>query len=219
MRRTGLPFAAGYMPVWMGAMACYLLASLVAWRREGGPPGLRHLATRFRLKGFGRRDWVWLAALLGSFLAVSVAISALGPALASQALLAPPGEFPPELDPTKPGGIVLGVFMGVALRGKWWFAFAYLIGWALNIVGEESWFRGYLLPRQEAAYGDRAWAVHSLFWALNHLWQGWPLVILIPYAFLWSYIAQRAKNTTIFIVAHGLPNLLPLVFIAAGVLG
>lgn len=40
--------------------------------------------------------------------------------------------------------------MGVRLKGQWWIAVIYFIGWGLNIFGEEFWFRGYMLPRQES---------------------------------------------------------------------
>ena len=40
--------------------------------------------------------------------------------------------------------------MGMPLAGKWWVAVVFFVaGWLLNIFGEEFWFRGYILPRQE----------------------------------------------------------------------
>ena len=109
--------------------------------------------------------------------------------------------------------------MGVVLKGKWWIAVLYFVGWVFNIFGEEFFFRGYLLPRQEAAYGKRAWLVHGLTWTVHHLWQSWTLVILFPYAFLWSFLIQRGKNTWIPILVHGAGNLIPLIVILTGVIG
>jgi hypothetical protein len=41
-------------------------------------------------------------------------------------------------------------FMGLPLQGQWWVAVYYtLVLVCANIAGEELWWRGYLLPRQE----------------------------------------------------------------------
>jgi membrane protease YdiL (CAAX protease family) len=130
-----------------------------------------------------------------------------------------PAAFPAELDPSNPEGRVPGEFMRVELKGQWWIAVVYFLGWVLNIFGEEFWFRGFMLPRQEVAYGRWAWSLHGLVWTINHLFQVWTLVILFPYAFLWSYIIQRGKNTWIPIIAHGAANLIPLIVIIIGVIG
>lgn len=219
VKRTGRPFASGYLPAWIGIMATYFLASIIAFKLEGNKVSIAEFAKRYRLKGIRGRDWIWLLALLVSFLVVAVSVTLLGKRLSSTPPLTPPESFPPELNPSKSRGIVPGVFMGMSLQGNWWVAAVYLLGWIMNILGEEFWYRGFMLPRQEVAYGDRAWILHGVVWALNHLWQGWTLIILFPYSFLWSFIIQRARNTTIPIIVHGLGNLSVLIFIIAGVLG
>src|SRR5205807_1973574 len=61
-------------------------------------------------------------------------------------------------------------FMGVPLAGAWWILVYYaLVMLACNIGGEELWWRGYLLPRQEAAFGKAAWIIHGMYWSLFHL--------------------------------------------------
>jgi hypothetical protein len=61
-------------------------------------------------------------------------------------------------------------FMGIPLPGSWWipvyYAFMILV---FNIVGEELWWRGYALPRQELAFGKMTWVVHGIFWSAFHL--------------------------------------------------
>ena len=44
------------------------------------------------------------------------------------------------------------MFMGMPLKGAWWLVVFYTIGWILNILGEELWYRGFMLPRQELAH-------------------------------------------------------------------
>ncbi len=199
-------------------MFLYFVASLVVYRLEDRPLRLGSFLERYRISPLRGKDWLWLLALLGSFAAISTLVLGLGPKLSAIPLLAPPASFPPELDPSK-GALTAGVFMGLPLKGQWWVAAVYFMGWVFNILGEEFWFRGYMLPRQEAAYGKKAWVSHALVWALHHVWQGWTLVVLLPYSFLWCYLIQRGRNTLIPIAVHGLGNAIPLVAIVIGVIG
>jgi len=156
--------------------------------------------------------------VIGTIIAIA-GLNFLGGTLSSIPLFSMPPEFPPELNPNHPNGLITGEFMGLPLKGQWWLVIVYFIGWVLNIFREEFWFRRYILPRQEVAYGNRAWISHGVIWAANHLFQVWTLVILFPYAFLWSYFIQRGKNTCIPIIVHGLGNFIPLVVIIIGVIG
>lgn len=76
-----------------------------------------------------------------------------------------------------------------------------------NIFGEEFWFRGYMLPRQERARGEYAWVLNGLLFTVLHMWQKWNLLLLLPGALGAAYVVQRRRNTWILIVAHGIPNL------------
>jgi len=219
VREHSIPFLYAYLPWWIGFMSLYFVSSFVAYRLEGNPLTLTHFANRYRLRKMRGGDWLWFAALLTTFVIAIAGLAVWGEKLSSLPGLSMPTAFPAELNPSNPAGMVPGEFMGVSLEDQWWIAGVYFIGWMLNIFGEEFWFRGYMLPRQEAAYGKWAWSVHGLIWALNHVWQVWTLVILLPYSFLWSFIIQRGKNTWIPIVIHGLGNLVPLIVIIAGVIG
>jgi membrane protease YdiL (CAAX protease family) len=56
------------------------------------------------------------------------------------------------------------------LRGAWWILFYYAVVMLVcNIGGEELWWRGYVLPRQELAFCKAAWVVHGIFWSAFHL--------------------------------------------------
>lgn len=60
--------------------------------------------------------------------------------------------------------------MGIAIAGHWWILTYYIfILLCFNIAGEELWWRGYILPRQEAASGKIASLMHGLLWAAFHL--------------------------------------------------
>jgi membrane protease YdiL (CAAX protease family) len=220
LKTNPIPFLYLYLPWWIvfsGSITS--LAALIAYRLEGNSFTWRHFKARFRLHMIRGAEWRWLWLLLLTFAGAVALMQLIGPRLASIPGLAMPVSFPPELNPSDPAGLVPGEFMGVTLAGKWWLPAVYFIGWVMNIMGEELWFRGYMLPRQEAAYGGKAWILHGVVWSLHHLWQRWTLPVLAPYSFLWSYIIQRGRNTTIPIVVHGAGNLIPLVVIVRGVSG
>jgi len=219
VEKTDTPFLYAYLPWWIFFMLVYFIASFVAYKLEGNVFTLSKFAHRYRLHPIRGREWFWFFALLITFAIALAGLGIWGDELSSLPALSMPTAFPAELDPSNPDGRVPGEFMGVTLKGRWWIAVVYFLGWVLNIFGEEFWFRGFMLPRQEVAYGKWAWGLHGLVWTINHLFQVWTLVILFPYAFLWSYIIQRGKNTWIPIIAHGAANLIPLIVIIIGVIG
>lgn len=89
-------------------------------------------------------------------------------------------------------------------KGKYWLLLIWLPYWILNILGEEFFWRGVMLPRQEIAFGKHAWLVHGFGWGLFHIAFGWQLLItLIPLIFIQSYIVQKTKNSWVGVIMHG----------------
>ena len=109
--------------------------------------------------------------------------------------------------------------MGMPLKGNWWIVVVYFIGWFFNIVGEEFWFRGYILPRQELAFGKNAWVVNALMFTLTHIYQPWILIAILPSILLLVYVVQTHKNTWISIIQHGVVNIGVLILLVVGVVG
>jgi membrane protease YdiL (CAAX protease family) len=88
----------------------------------------------------------------------------------------------------------------------------------LNVFGEELWWRGYILSRQELAFGKWTWVVHGIFWNVFHSFFYWELIALLPGCLALSYVAYKSKSTWPGIIAH-FANLLPtLILILIGVL-
>ena len=95
-----------------------------------------------------------------------------------------------------------------------------LVSLAVATIGEELWWRGYILPRQELAHGQGTWFVHGVLWCLFHLFAPWNVLSILPGCLALSFVAQRLKNTWPAIIAHGLANgLLVLIVVVAGILG
>jgi len=142
--------------------------------------------------------------------------------LASFSLLAPPDYWPAELKPTiqsaSANNVIPSEFMGISLAGNWWILIVLLISLVIATFGEELWWRGYILPRQELAHGKQTWVIHGLLWTSFHLFAPWNLIAILPGSLALSYVAQRLKNTWPAVIAHGLANgLLVLTVVVMGI--
>lgn len=102
-------------------------------------------------------------------------------------------------------------FMEVPLRGAWWIIVYYAVVMLVcNIGGEELWWRGYVLPRQELAFGKSAWVIHGILWSAFHLFMQptlWDTVRMAITGVALSFVAQRTKSTWPGIVGHSFGNL------------
>jgi membrane protease YdiL (CAAX protease family) len=207
IRRTGSPYLVGYLIGWLATMTLFLAAALVGYRLEGNPIHWKCLAPRFRLSRMSSRDWLWTASLFVVSMALYLGLGFTAPLLARIPFLAPHPLMPPDFGPGAAAARLPGVFMGMTLAGQWWVAAVFILGWLLNIAGEELWFRGYLLPGQELAMGRRAWIANGLAFGFNHIWQPWNLLLIVPSALIGAWVVQRRRNTWILMIMHGLMNL------------
>lgn len=102
--------------------------------------------------------------------------------------------------------------------GRYWIFVAWLPFWLLNILGEEILWRGVVLPRQEQAFGARAWAVNGAGWLLFHIAFGWRFVLmLIPICFILPWVAQRRRSSWPGVLIHAGLNGPASVTIALGI--
>src|SRR5688572_9689394 len=87
--------------------------------------------------------------------------------------------------------------------GQYYILLLWLPFFALNIIGEELWWRGFIQPRQEPVFGRGTWLVQGLLHGAFHFSFGpgvmfvlWPALFGIP----WS--VQRSRNTSVGMVVH-----------------
>ena len=151
-----------------------------------------------------RQKWVFIAILLGMLVKRNAAL--FQPTLQSVRFFDPSGfhtEFFSHFGPHD--------FMGVPLQGAWWIPVYYAVVMLVcNIGGEELWWRGYVLPRQELAFGRAAWVVHGICWSAFHLFMQptlWDTVRMAITGVALSFVAQRTKSTWPGIVGHSFGNL------------
>jgi membrane protease YdiL (CAAX protease family) len=67
---------------------------------------------------------------------------------------------------------------------------------SIALLAEEFMWRGYLLPRQEKIYGNKAWLVNGLLWGyILHFFLLWQFISFLPGMLMTPFIAQKTKNT------------------------
>jgi len=215
----GQPFLVGYLVAWVSMEALIFLASLLSFKIEGNALDWSGLKKRYRIKRIQRGDIGWAVVTLVVMLGTYLALGFTAHWLTDFPAFAPHPAFPPELKPGAVQDIIPGIFMGMQLQGLWWVLIAYLIGWFLNIAGEEMWFRGFMLPRQELTHGKVAWRVNGLCFNFFHIMWKWNLIALLPGSLFLSYVIQRRQNTSVAMLVHGVLNISTAIAIAAGVAG
>jgi membrane protease YdiL (CAAX protease family) len=202
--------------------AILLVAAGIAYRAEGRPLTWAAFAERLRLRPMTwRQVLVALVAFVISWLGTGLlGLTALW-LIAAFPALAPPDFFPALLDPrVRLTGEGFVSFVGEPLAGNWSVPLLYFVMLAFNIFGEEFWWRGIVLPRQELAHGRWTWVVHGLLWTLFHVpFYPWQIFALLPTCLSLAWVCQRQRNTTPGILVHWLYNGLPLVVALAAAAG
>jgi membrane protease YdiL (CAAX protease family) len=219
VERSSVPYFKGYLVGYVLTMAFFFVAALVAYHLEGNPWSWQMFKVRFRLKKLTKGDWLWIFGLIALVFLTYFGLGFTGNWIHAVPFLAPPESWPPEFGPGGTSHLVFGEFMGMPLKGQWGLVLVYFIGWFMNIFGEEFWFRGYILPRQELAFGALAWLVNGLMFTFNHLWEPWILIAILPSTLLIVYIVQKRGNTWISIIQHGVVNLSLLIYLLGGAAG
>src|SRR5262249_39301413 len=182
------PIFAWYLSGTVVVLAPMLIfGSTMAWR-ELPAPTLSEWRRRLRLSPINRGDAVWT--ILGLLVIV----------IASAAILALSRHLDPSFKPS-PSFLAQSPGWKLSVFAAWIPLFV------TNILGEELCWRGYVLPRQEAAWGRAAWLGNGIPWCLFHWSLGWPiLVTLLPITLLLPWIVQRRRNTSVGIIIHGVFN-------------
>ena len=163
-----------------------LLTAVLLLYRERGPGRMASLGGRLWLRAMDGRDWFWA---VGGLAAVGVLTGGIGAAL--RMLQLEKGLHPSFMafEPLGPG--------------RYWILGAWLPFFVLNIVGEEFVWRAVALPRQEVAFGGRAWLVNGILWVLFHAAFPWQVLLtLVPITLILPYVVQRRRSTWVGVVIH-----------------
>lgn len=222
--RNGMPLFFNYLIVYATAPMLMLIAAAVFFfYHDEKDHTFSRFKKRFRFNKMDAKSWLWTILLTLFMFASASLFSFISRWLASIPHLGPPDFWPDELNPTKGGGAmgsgIPSSLMGIPLSGNWWVFFVMLFSLIIATFGEELWWRGYILPRQEEVHGKKTWIIHGVLWTLFHSYAPWNLVTLLPGCLALSFVAQKLKNTWPGIIAHGAANgLLVLVITMLGIL-
>lgn len=201
-------------------LALLIIASVIAFKKEGNVMEWKVFKNRFRLHRLSFKMWLLaIGAFIGIFIIYGIAIR-LNLILINNGIIPMPESLPAWLDTR--GGIPSMAVMDQAfggLSGNWIALVAYIAFLFFNVFGEELWWRGYILPRQELTFGKWVWLIHGLLWTLFHVFKWWDILGLLPLTLMIPFLVWRHKNTTIGIVIHFLINGFGLIPILIGVLG
>lgn len=197
-----------------------LVASLIAYRWEGNPLRWSALKIRFRLYQMDGKSWLWVIGILVLSLMGFGLFSQIESGLINIGIMPLPASLPAFLDPRNSVSSLLALdeaFGG--LKGNWIGLAAFGVLLFFNIIGEEFWWRGYILPRQELVFRKWTWVVHGVLWACFHFFKWWDIIALLPMTLALAFMVCRLKNTTTGIVVHSIFNGLGALGILMGVLG
>ena len=221
LTRLGLSRFEAYVVSFTVPAAILFALAFGFYRWDGYPLTWTDIKTRFRLFPMTGKDWLWA---IGGFLITFLSIGAFSftAPLLIQAFpaIAPPEFFPPWQQPGAALDTAAFVsYIGAPLQGNWGVVILFFLVLFFNIFGEELWWRGYILPRQEKVHGRWTWAIHGLLWLFWHVvFYPWQIFALLPICLILPYIAQRRQNTWVAIVIH-LQNAIILLFVLAMVIG
>lgn len=200
---TGLePIVFWFICGGLGVFTPLIIAGVTMLRKEGYKFTSETFVRRLRFRTMTRRDWSYSLVAL-----VVIGILTVGIMFIMQNLIPNFNHTPPfmTLEPLS--------------SGRYWLLVVWLPYWLLNIGGEEFFWRGVLLPRQEVAFGKKTWILHGTGWAIFHLAFGWQLlVMLLPLLYIESYVVQKTQNTWTGVFLHGVINGPSFIAIALGVM-
>jgi len=178
-------------------------AAFVFYRLDGHPWQMPAILARFRLNRLSGRDLAWSGLAVLAVGGLTYGVMAVGQSL-------------------WPGFSAQPSFMAMTplQAGDYWLLAAWLPLFFFNIWGEGLFWRGYIFPRQELAFGRHTWWLHGALWAMFHVAFGGPLLVtLLPIIFVTAFVVQKTRNTWPDIIIHTLINGSGFLLVAFGIVG
>jgi membrane protease YdiL (CAAX protease family) len=227
---VGRPFipAGGTTPTWLRLLiivlgtGAELLAGLVLLGREGYRLTPGALRDRIRLRWpKGGKAWGLAAVVFVLGMSISMAMGPVNRALAAVPGFVPPAWWGVASNPTIKVTGAADVFPDVDLTGNYGFVVLYIvIGFVFNIVGEEVYYRGYLLPRMRGAFGKWDWVANGVLFTLKHVYQRWLYPGILVGGLSFAFAAGPLASLPLAMAYHWVGNFLfQVVFLVMAALG
>jgi len=157
--RVGVHPIINYTLTLTGPVALLFAASFAALKIDGYKLNRRTIRLRFRLFRLSKREWIWTVGLTLFMFAGNFLLFPTQDWLLDNRNLSLPDYLPSTLDPRV---TVQGIPPEFETTPLAWLILFQLLFLFFNIFGEEFWWRGYILPRQEIVYGHYTWIVHGV---------------------------------------------------------
>jgi membrane protease YdiL (CAAX protease family) len=218
----------GTIPTWFRLLVFVLgggaemAAGLVLLRREGYRISIAALRNRIRFR-WPKSTKAW--GLAGIVLVIGMGLSmAMEPA--NRALATIPGFTPPQWwgaagNPTIKIYGAADYFPDINLLGNYLFVLLYFaIGLVFNIIGEELYYRGYLLPRMRGTFGRWDWVANGILFTLKHVYQRWLFPGILVGGLCYGFAAGILGSLPLAMVYHWAGNFLfQMIFLVQAALG
>jgi membrane protease YdiL (CAAX protease family) len=218
----------GTTPTWVFLAAIVfgagaeLVAGLVLLHREGYSVGPNTLRDRIRLRWpSGWRAWIVALIVLALGMGLGMAAGPLNAKLATVPGFVPPSWWPGVSNPTIQVQGASDVFPDINLRGNYLFVLLYFtVGLVFNILGEEIYYRGYLLPRMRGVFGAWDWIANGILFTLKHVYQRWMYPGILVGGLSFAFAAGPLASLPLAMVFHWVGNfLLSMIFLVAAAAG
>ena len=187
---------------------------------ERRPFKISKFSIRMRYPRISWKDFAWgIVIFILGFLGFGL-MSLLTSYIISHGMIPLPEKIAIMDDPNSSLSVqLLNIAAGGQIQGKWYIVIIFTFVLFFNIVGEELWWRGIILPRQEVSLKKKAWIVNGTFWAFFHIFKYWEILNLLPFCLLNAFIAQKRQNNWSPLIAHLFMNISGYIFVLVAVAG
>lgn len=200
-------------------MMLLFILSFYVLKKERGKITWQDIKDRFRLKKMSKKDWLYTAGLLIFISAFHAFLSFTPKVLSKLPFFTPPQYVPPVANPNIENIVLQQSYLDIPLKNNWWVLIIFFVIMFFNILGEEFLWRGYILPRQELRYNNKAWLVNGLLWNMSHICWRWNMLMILPGCIAIPFLSQKLKNTYPGIIVHTILNGFAIIPIIQGIFG
>lgn len=206
-----------FLPTWIFLTVAILgngaelIVALLLLRREGYPLTLRGLRERARLRWpKGWKKWLLAIGVIVLAFALSMLLGPINKTVASIPGFIPPEWWPPISNPNVEFTSVEGMFPDVTLAGNWIFFIImfFVYGGIFNIIGEELYYRSFLLPKMRGVFGSWDWVANGVLFTLKHIYQRWVFIGILPGALAFAFLGGPIGSVYLSMIAHWAGNFL-----------
>jgi len=206
-----------FLPTWIFLSVAILgngaelAVALVLLRREGYPLTLRGLRDRARLRWpKGWKKWLLAIVVIVLVFALSLLIGPVTKTVASIPGFAPPDYWPPLSNPNVEITSVEGMFPDVTVAGNCIFFIIvfFVYGGIFNVIGEELYYRSFLLPKMRGVFGRWDWVANGILFVFKHVYQRWGWVAQLPAALAFAFLGGPLCSVYLSMIFHWAGNYL-----------